>query len=133
MGMLTYKSIYVPQIDETDCGAACLAMILKNYHSQVSIAHLRHIAKTNTEGTTALGLVKTAEKFGMDAQAVKANMSLFDMQDIQYPFIDHVIKDGGSHSRNYYNGRGTGRNIRAAGTVANVNWTGVKIISHFLG
>lgn len=90
-----YRSIYIPQIDETDCGAACLAMILKNYHSQVSIAHLRHIAKTNTEGTTALGLVKTAEKFDMDVQAVKADMSLFDMKDIQYPFIVHVVKDGG--------------------------------------
>lgn len=95
MSILKYKSIYVPQIDETDCGAACLAMILKNYHSQVSIAHLRHIAKTNTEGTTALGLVKTAEKFNMDVQAVKADMSLFNMKDIQYPFIVHVIKDGG--------------------------------------
>lgn len=92
---LRYKSIYVPQIDETDCGAACLAMILKNYHSRVSIAHLRHIAKTNTEGTTALGLVKTAEKFDMNVQAVQADMSLFDMSDIQYPFIVHVIKDGG--------------------------------------
>lgn len=92
---LRYKSIYVPQIDETDCGAACLAMILKNYHSRVSIAHLRHIAKTNTEGTTALGLVKTAEKFDMNVQAVKADMSLFDMSDIQYPFIVHIIKDGG--------------------------------------
>ena len=92
---LRYKSIYVPQSDETDCGAACLAMILKNYHSRVSIAHLRHIAKTNTEGTTALGLVKTAEKFDMNVQAVKADMSLFYMSDIQYPFIVHVIKDGG--------------------------------------
>ena len=92
---LRYKSIYVPQIDETDCGAACLAMILKNYHSRVSIAHLRHIAKTNTEGTTALGLVKTAEKFDMNVQAVKADVSLFYMSDIQYPFIVHVIKDGG--------------------------------------
>lgn len=92
---LRYKSIYVPQIDETDCGAACLAMILKNYHSRVSIARLRHIAKTNTEGTTALGLVKTAEKFDMNVQAVKADMSLFDISDIQYPFIVHVIKDGG--------------------------------------
>lgn len=89
-----YKSIYVPQVDETDCGAACLAMILKNYRSRVSIAHLRHIAKTNMEGTTALGLVKTAEKFDMNVQAVKADMSLFDMNDIQYPFIVHVIKEG---------------------------------------
>lgn len=28
--LLQYKSIYVPQVDESDCGVACLAMILKN-------------------------------------------------------------------------------------------------------
>lgn len=27
---------------------------------------------------------------------------------------------GGRHSRNYYNGRGTGRNIRAIGTVVSI-------------
>ena len=40
--LLQYKSIYVPQVDESDCGVACLAMILKKYHSRVSLAHLRH-------------------------------------------------------------------------------------------
>ncbi|TSO26990.1 peptide cleavage/export ABC transporter [Lactobacillus sp. LL6] len=92
--LLKYKSIYIPQVDETDCGVACLAMILKNYHSRVSIAHLRHIAKTNMEGTTALGLVKTAEKFNLDVQAVQADMSIFEMEDINYPFIAHVLKNG---------------------------------------
>lgn len=28
---------YVSQVDEMDCGAACLAMILKHYKSTVSI------------------------------------------------------------------------------------------------
>lgn len=94
MNIFKYRSIYIPQVDETDCGAACLAMILKYYHSRISIAHLRHIAKTNTEGTTAFGLVKTAESFNMEVQAVKADMSLFNMEDIQYPFIVHVVKEG---------------------------------------
>lgn len=89
-----YQSIYIPQVDETDCGVACLAMILRNYHSNVSLAHLRHIAKTNTEGTTALGLVKTAEKFNLTVDAVQADMSIFEMDDIHYPFIAHVLKDG---------------------------------------
>lgn len=92
--LLKYRSIYVQQVDETDCGVACLAMIMRNYHSRVSIAHLRHIAKTTMEGTTALGLVKTAQQFNFEVQAVKADMSLFDMKDIQYPFIAHVLKDG---------------------------------------
>lgn len=86
--------VYIPQVDEADCGVACLAMILKHYHAQVSIAHLRHLAKTNMEGTTALGLVKTAEQFKLEVQAIKADMSLFDIKDLQYPFIVHVIKDG---------------------------------------
>lgn len=91
---LKYKWEYIPQVDEADCGVACLAMILKHYHAQVSIAHLRHLAKTNMEGITALGLVKTAEQFKLEVQAIKADMSLFDIKDLQYPFIVHVIKDG---------------------------------------
>lgn len=87
---LKYKWEYIPQVDEADCGVACLAMILKHYHAQVSIAHLRHLAKTNMEGTT----VKTAEQFKLEVQAIKADMSLFDIKDLQYPFIVHVIKDG---------------------------------------
>lgn len=92
--LFKYKSIYTPQVDETDCGVACLSMILKKYHSRVSIAHLRHLAKTNMEGTTALGLVRTAEKFNLNVQAVKADMSLFEMANLKYPFIAHVVKKG---------------------------------------
>ncbi len=80
--LLQYKSVYVPQIDESDCGVACLAMILKKYHSRVSLAHLRHSARTNLEGTTALGLVKTAQAFNMKTEAVKADMSLFDPNSV---------------------------------------------------
>lgn len=89
-----YKKIYVPQVDESDCGVACLAMVFKKYHSNISLAHLRHYARTNLEGTTALGLVKTAQQFNLKTEAIKADMSLFDIDDIQYPFIVHVIKNG---------------------------------------
>lgn len=92
--LFKYKSVYVPQVDEMDCGVACLAMILKQYHSRISLAHLRHEARTNLEGTTALGLVKTAQKFNLKTEAVKADMSLFNDDGIQYPFIVHVLKQG---------------------------------------
>lgn len=91
---LKYKSLYVPQVDESDCGVACLAMILKKYHSRISLAHLRHFAQTNIEGTTALGLVKTGQHFKLKTEAIKADMSLFNIDDIQYPFIVHVLKQG---------------------------------------
>lgn len=89
-----YKKYYIPQVDESDCGVASLAMILKHYGSSVSLAYLRKIAKTTMEGTTALGIVKTAQELGLETQAVKADMSLFEMKDITYPFIAHVIKNG---------------------------------------
>ena len=83
---------YVAQVDENDCGAACLAMILKHYNSSVSIAYIRNLARTDLKGTTALGLVKTAQKLGFETKAIKADMSLFDGEDIPLPCIVHVAK-----------------------------------------
>ncbi|PKX60383.1 peptide cleavage/export ABC transporter [Latilactobacillus sakei] len=86
--------IYIPQVDEMDCGVAALAMILKHYGSSVSLAYLRNEAKTDLEGTTALGLVKTAENLGFETKAIQADMSLFEVADLPFPFIAHVLKNG---------------------------------------
>lgn len=91
---MTFKKNYIPQVDESDCGVAALAMILKNYGSKYSIARLRNLAKTDKEGTTALGLIKTAQKLHFETRAIKADMSLFNEKNITYPFIAHVIKKG---------------------------------------
>lgn len=85
---------YIPQIDERDCGVSALAMVIRQYGSTVSLAHLRGLAKTDMEGTTALGIVKAAEELGFTTQAVRADMTLFDMADVPYLFIVHVIKNG---------------------------------------
>ena len=42
----------------------------------MSLARLRDLAKTDLEGTTALGLVKAAQKFKLETQAIQADMSL---------------------------------------------------------
>lgn len=85
--------MYISQIDESDCGVASLAMILRYYGSEVSLAYLRNLAKTNIEGTTAFGIINAAQKLGLETQAIKADMTLFDMQDVTYPFIVHVVKE----------------------------------------
>lgn len=84
---------YVMQVDESDCGVACLSMILKHYNSSVSIAYLRNIAKTDNEGTTALGIVEAAKAVGMKTKAIKAGIDLLDNKNLPCPFIVHVIKD----------------------------------------
>ncbi|KFN88479.1 peptide ABC transporter ATP-binding protein [Streptococcus equinus JB1] len=77
-----------------DCGVAALASVAKHYGSRFSLAHLRELAKTNKEGTTALGIVEAAKKIGFETRAVKADMALFEMDDIPYPCIVHVNKQG---------------------------------------
>lgn len=91
--MVFKQKYYREQVDESDCGVACLAMILGYYGSYYSLATLRQQAKTTQEGTSALGLVETAETLGLDVRAVQADMSLFQYDDVPYPFIAHVIKN----------------------------------------
>lgn len=90
--MWRYK--YVSQIDMRDCGVAALASVAKHYGSHFSLAHLRELAKTSKEGTTALGIVEAAKKIGFETRAIQANMELFEMPDIPYPCIVHVNKQG---------------------------------------
>ncbi|TGY64597.1 ABC transporter transmembrane domain-containing protein, partial [Limosilactobacillus reuteri] len=92
--MFFYKN-YVAQVDESDCGIAALSMVFKHYGSNYLLASLRELANTDKSGTSAFALIKTAEKVGFDTKAIKADMSLFDIKDIPYPFIVHVIKKSG--------------------------------------
>ncbi|HEP1784084.1 TPA: peptide cleavage/export ABC transporter [Streptococcus suis] len=92
--MMSFKKSFVPQIDARDCGVAALASIAKWYGSDYSLAHLRELAKTNKEGTTALGIIKAAQEIGLETRAVQADMSLFEMKEVTYPFIVHVNKEG---------------------------------------
>ena len=84
---------YIPQVDERDCGVATLAMILAHHKTYLSLARLRDMAKTDMEGTTALGIVKAANNLNFETMPIQADLSLFDKKDLPYPFIAHVIKE----------------------------------------
>lgn len=95
LGQITYyKRFYTAQVDERDCGVAALNMLLKYNGSDYSLAHLRELAKTNQDGTTALGIVRAAEALAFETKPVQADMQLFDLEDVPYPFIAHVLKRG---------------------------------------
>ena len=55
----------IKQYDITDCGAACLATIAKQYGLSISIAKIREVAGTDRHGTNAYGMVKAAEQLGV--------------------------------------------------------------------
>lgn len=87
------KKHYRSQMDQKDCGVASLAMVFGYFGSYYSLARLRELAKTTTNGTTALGLVKAAETLGFEPQAIQADMTLFDSPNLIFPFVVHVLKD----------------------------------------
>lgn len=89
------NKIYVQQLDESDCGAAALAMILKYFKSTIPISVIRRRAQTDKEGTTALGLIEAAHSFKLDTKAIKSDLSLFEINDLSVPFIAHVDKEQG--------------------------------------
>ena len=87
------KKFYTPQVDERDCGVAALAMILKCYGTEKSLANLRILAGTTMEGTSGLGIAKAARTLNFDVQSFTASMQLFEMANVPYPLIANVIKE----------------------------------------
>lgn len=87
------KYYCIKQHDITDCGAACLATVSKQYGLKLSISKIREIAGTDKQGTNAYGMVKAAEQLGFTAKGVKGNQDAF-FSDFPLPAIAHVVIDG---------------------------------------
>ncbi len=93
--MLRYVS--VKQNDLSDCGAACVATICKYYKKDVSIAKLKEITKTDTNGTTFAGLIRALTDLGFESKAVKITREGF-MSKFSLPCIAQLaFEDGYLH------------------------------------
>ena len=62
---------FVEQHDETDCGAACLAMITKFYGVPMAVARLRDLANTDQDGASMWSLAQAAETMGFHARGLQ--------------------------------------------------------------
>jgi ABC-type bacteriocin/lantibiotic exporter with double-glycine peptidase domain/CRP-like cAMP-binding protein len=79
---------HVWQVDEMDCGSACLAMIARHYGRGVSLSHIRRAVHTGVDGTSLAGIVAGAKAIGLRARAVKASESR--LHELPVPFVAHV-------------------------------------------
>ena len=84
----------VKQHDITDCGAACIVTISKQYGLNLSISKVREAAGTDKQGTNAVGLIKAAEQLGFSAKGVRGNQDAF-FSGFPTPAIAHVVVNGG--------------------------------------
>jgi ATP-binding cassette subfamily C protein len=86
--MKRYPSIL--QQSEEDCGAACLATIVKYYNKTFNINRIREAIGTGQLGTSLTGLRRGAENLGFDAVSKRANPEIFNkMKDAPLPAIIH--------------------------------------------
>ena len=85
----------VLQHDETDCGAACLSIILQYYGKTVPLRRIRSAAGTDSVGTSGFGIVKGAEKFGLSCKGLMSPKK-DKIDTIPLPAIFH-IKEHADH------------------------------------
>ncbi len=83
----------VRQYTETDCGPACLLAVLRHHGGETSLAAIRHLAGTDTAGSSLFQLARAAERLGFDA--VGASGTYDDLAREPMPVVAHVVTSDG--------------------------------------
>ncbi len=78
---------WVPQHDETDCGAAALAMIARHHGLRLSRGRLRDVAQVGREGTSMFNLAAAAENIGFACRAVTTDYG--HLSGLPLPAVAH--------------------------------------------
>lgn len=79
---------YYKQRDSTDCGPACLAMIISSFGRELSIDNIRNKCALGKEGVSLLGISKAAESLGFKTIGGKISFEVLK-SDISLPCIFH--------------------------------------------
>ncbi len=95
---------FVLQQDQSDCGVACLASIIKFHQGESSLENLRKLSGTSKQGTTLLGLMQAAQAVGLEAEGLEAE-GVHNLSELNEPAILHVMMDSRlQHYLVYYSG-----------------------------
>jgi len=81
------KIEHIEQIDEMDCGAASLGMICRHFGRKFSLARIRQLCHTSTDGTSLKAICRAATELGLAARALK--VSIRNLPLMPLPAIVH--------------------------------------------
>lgn len=102
----------VLQMEAVECGAACLAMILRAHGRNVPLEQLRTECGVSRDGSKASNVIRAARRHGMEAKGYK--QSLPDVLNFTMPcivfwnFNHFVVLEGVRGGRVYINDPGSG-------------------------
>lgn len=91
----------VKQMDNSDCGVACLASVLGSHGIETSLTQLRLLSGTTSSGTTIKGIIEASEQFGVKARGYKSSMEA--LKTANFPIIIHLRKESILHYIVIYN------------------------------
>ncbi len=103
------RQTLVRQQDQSDCGVACLASLVRYYGGDTRLERLRELSGTDRQGTSLLGLYQTANQLGFTAEGMEADGVENLITDVSAPVILHLtITDAaiGQHLEHYVVGYG---------------------------
>jgi len=89
MNLKHIEKTHMLQLDQSDCGVACLMSIIKLYDGANSLEKLRELSGTTKQGTTMLGLYQVANKIGFTAEGCEADLNA--LIEHKQPVILHVV------------------------------------------
>lgn len=89
MNLKHIQKTHTLQLDQSDCGVACLSSIVKLNGGNTPLEKLRELSGTSLEGTTMLGLYQAANIIGFNAEGCEADIQA--LIDHKEPVILHVV------------------------------------------
>ncbi|HVU70516.1 MAG TPA: peptidase domain-containing ABC transporter [Ktedonobacteraceae bacterium] len=84
----------IRQMDATECGAACLAMILNYYGRKTSLVEVREACGVGRDGLSALTIANAARSYGLRVRALslqKNDLRYVEMPAIVYWEFNHFL------------------------------------------
>jgi ATP-binding cassette subfamily B protein len=77
----------VLQMTTTQCGAACLTMVLNYYGNAISLTEVSEQMDVGRDGATALAIAQTGRRYGLEVHAYSGETHL--LENVQLPAILH--------------------------------------------
>ena len=78
---------FIPQMEMTECGAACLGMVMAYHHCHVPLSKLRLACAVSRDGASLLDIVNAAKQYGFQTRGMKSGIE--GLSEVELPAIIH--------------------------------------------
>ncbi|MFI9550579.1 peptidase domain-containing ABC transporter [Nonomuraea endophytica] len=81
----------VLQMSNADCGAACLAMLLRYFGDRVSLHEVREVCAAGRDGVSAAAIARAGDTFGLRVRGFRASPEQLPLPLIAHWGADHFV------------------------------------------